>query len=447
MLLSRQTRIIILLVLDILFFIVEISIGYWINSLAIIADSFHMLNDILSLIVAFYALKLASKTSFSSQYSYGWQRAEILGALINGVFLMALCFTIFIEAVQRFFDPPEIKRPEFMLGIGTAGLISNIIGLLLFHEHGHGHSHGHSHDSKPSSKSDATNNNDNTAPMDEILIHPAASRRSIIQYSRELALKSNDDDDNNISTSSNNENVTENNKVSEQEIPETHPTGDHHDHHDHHHKNLNMRGIFLHVLGDALGNIGVITTGLFIYYSHFSWRFYADPFISIILTIIIFSSAFPLVKSASFILLQKAPSGIPIDDVRSKIKELRGVLSVHELHIWQLSDTKRICSVHILLEPSANYTEIAADIRKILHVHGVHSITVQPEYVKIGLNSNDSGEVIMVIKSSNEGELELVLDEDHSDTACLLRCNLDPSCAQNLCCPPPAHLPKDKPKK
>jgi zinc transporter 1 len=95
--------------------------------------------------------------------------------------------------------------------------------------------------------------------------------------------------------------------------------------------------------------------------------------------------------------------------------KLQGVLSVHELHIWQLSDTKRICSVHILLAPSANYMEIAADIRKVLHVHGVHSITIQPEYVKIGLNKNDNGEVIMVVENSAKGEVELVANEIVSD--------------------------------
>ena len=91
--------------------------------------------------------------------------------------------------------------------------------------------------------------------------------------------------------------------------------------------------------------------------------------------------------------------------------KLPGVLSVHELHIWQLSDTKRICSVHILLAQTANYMDIAAKIRKILHCHGVHSITIQPEYVKIGLNSNDSGEVIMVVENSKKGDLELVAND------------------------------------
>lgn len=87
----------------------------------------------------------------------------------------------------------------------------------------------------------------------------------------------------------------------------------------HSHGNLNMRGVFLHVLGDALGNIGVIATALFIWLTDFSWRFYSDPVISLVITAIIFSSALPLVKSASLILLQGVPRGISLDEVKEDI--------------------------------------------------------------------------------------------------------------------------------
>ncbi|CAG8589411.1 1234_t:CDS:2 [Funneliformis mosseae] len=392
--------------LDVSFFIAEIIIGYWIKSLAIIADSFHMLNDILSLVVALYALKLASKTNFSSKYSYGWQRAEVLGALINGVFLMALCFSILIEAIERLFDVPEIKRPEIIFGVGCAGLFSNIIGLLLFHV-------------------------------------IAAQETALETELSDECLSSNDDNTIKSQTPSKPENA-QYGALSKQNLSEsrTSTSDQSHDHqhdqrekgHSHGNKSLNMQGVFLHVLGDALGNIGVIGTGLFIYLTNFSWRFYADPIVSLILTVIIFSSAVPLVKSASFILLQGVPAGIPIEDVRSEIKKLTGVLSVHELHIWQLSDTKRIGSVHVLLTPSADYMEIAGNIRKLLHAHGIHSSTIQPEYVKVGLNGNDSGETIMVVENSDK--VQLVANEGDHETACLLRCNLDDTCAKNSCCPP-----------
>lgn len=71
-----------------------------------------------------------------------------------------------------------------------------------------------------------------------------------------------------------------------------------------HHGSMNMRALLLHVLGDALGNVGVISSGLIIWQTTWKYRFYSDPIISLLITAIIFSSALPLVKSASFILLQ-----------------------------------------------------------------------------------------------------------------------------------------------
>ena len=54
----------------------------------------------------------------------------------------------------------------------------------------------------------------------------------------------------------------------------------------HSHGNMNMKGVFLHVLGDAIGNVGVIFVGAFILFTHYSWRHYADPVISFILSLI-----------------------------------------------------------------------------------------------------------------------------------------------------------------
>lgn len=65
---------------------------------------------------------------------------------MNGVFLLALCFTILIDSIERFVSPEEIKQPLMVLITGSAGLVANLVGLFLFHDHGgHGHSHGHNH--------------------------------------------------------------------------------------------------------------------------------------------------------------------------------------------------------------------------------------------------------------------------------------------------------------
>ena len=117
---------------------VEGAVGYYVGSLALIADMFHMLNDVMSLVVALYAIKLAARESTGdNKLSYGWQRAEILGALINGVFLLALCVTIVLSAVERLISLPEVSNPVLIMWVGAAGLTSNIVGLLIFHGESH----------------------------------------------------------------------------------------------------------------------------------------------------------------------------------------------------------------------------------------------------------------------------------------------------------------------
>lgn len=68
-----------------------------------------------------------------SKNTFGWARAEVLGALVNAVFLVALCFSITVEACKRFVEVEEIHEPEYLVAVGVLGLIVNVIGLFLFH--------------------------------------------------------------------------------------------------------------------------------------------------------------------------------------------------------------------------------------------------------------------------------------------------------------------------
>ena len=124
------------------FFLVEIIVGYATNSMALVADSFHMLSDIMSLIIGFFALRYSKRSQRTERNTFGWQRAEVLGALVNAVFLIALCFSILVESLKRIVEPESITNPILVLIVGTIGLVVNVIGLILFHRHGHGHSHG-----------------------------------------------------------------------------------------------------------------------------------------------------------------------------------------------------------------------------------------------------------------------------------------------------------------
>ncbi|TFK41085.1 cation efflux protein [Crucibulum laeve] len=474
---SRSARITLLLLIDVVFFFVELIAGYAVGSLALVADSFHMLNDVMSLLVALYAIKLTAANATDSRYSYGWHRAEILAALVNGVFLLALCFSISLEALERFFTTPDISNPKLIVIVGSLGLASNIVGLFLFHEHGHAHGHGHSHSPAPSkppsvtSDSRAASITGDTTPTQKQTIrgrsrspihsptesfsslygHPAATRASLVQTAHDIASarspsptarrtsfsqvrRSYDATGPSLETQSRHiaegfENVATSASYSSEGTPLLHdepgPLHEEEHHHGHSHSHagsMNMRALVLHVLGDALGNVGVIATGLVIWLTEWTFKYYFDPIISLVITVIIFSSALPLVRSTSFILLQGVPSTVSLEEVKDAILAVDGVLSLHELHVWQLSETKIVASVHVLASRRHDFMPVAAKIRKALHHLGIHSSTIQPEYY----HPPTTG-----------------LPDDHlkttDETSCLILCPPDQACdpAENSCCPPP----------
>ncbi|KAF3031714.1 hypothetical protein E8E11_000694 [Didymella keratinophila] len=126
-----------MLAIDTAFFLLELGVGMVVGSLALMADAFHMLNDIISLLVGLWAVKAAHKPR-SDKYSFGWLRAEILGAFFNAVFLIALCLSIILEAVTRLLDPPEISNSKLILIVGSLGLASNLAGFFVLGGHSHG---------------------------------------------------------------------------------------------------------------------------------------------------------------------------------------------------------------------------------------------------------------------------------------------------------------------
>lgn len=151
-------RFIIMIILTGGFFLVEFVVGIIIESLALQADALHMLSDLIALIIAFYSVFL-SKRDATERATYGWVRAEIIGALVNGTFLISSCFFIIIEAIHRFREFRELadtlgEEVDLLLLVGGIGLLVNLIGVTIFltSKNGHGHSHGHTHDKTTNNK-------------------------------------------------------------------------------------------------------------------------------------------------------------------------------------------------------------------------------------------------------------------------------------------------------
>jgi solute carrier family 30 (zinc transporter), member 1 len=155
----------------------------------------------------------------------------------------------------------------------------------------------------------------------------------------------------------------------------------------HDHGDMGMNAMILHVMGDALGNIGVIVSALIIWLTSWPGRFYADPAVSLFITIIILRSTIPLTSATAKILLQATPDHLDVNNIKEDIQGIPCVASCHHVHIWQLSDSQIIASLHIrvsfpISEAGADerYMEISRAVRKCLHAYGIHSATIQPEF-------------------------------------------------------------------
>lgn len=143
---TKTFRLSVMITLTFSYCIVELVVGNITNSVALVADSFHMLSDVFALVIALAAVRFGRRRSENN--TYGWIRAEVVGANINTVFLLALCLTIVFDAIMRYVRPEPIEQVDLLLITGSIGFGINIIGLFLFqgfHGHSHGGSHGHSH--------------------------------------------------------------------------------------------------------------------------------------------------------------------------------------------------------------------------------------------------------------------------------------------------------------
>jgi solute carrier family 30 (zinc transporter), member 2 len=122
----------------------ELAGGYISHSLAIMTDAAHMLSDVAGFLISYMAIYLGSKPATFS-LSFGYHRAEILGALASILIIWGLIIWLFIEAIDRVINPPGVDG-EIMLITASVGLACNFINIFTLHSCGGGHSHDHEHD-------------------------------------------------------------------------------------------------------------------------------------------------------------------------------------------------------------------------------------------------------------------------------------------------------------
>jgi len=269
-------RLAVVLGLTLVFMLVEAVGGLISGSLALIADAGHMLTDAgalgLTLLSAWIALRPATHSK-----TYGYQRWEILAALVNGAALFGIAGWVVIEAIQRIQRPEPIEAGLFLV-VAAAGLIVNLISLGILHGIKDG--------------------------------------------------------------------------------------------------NLNTRGAYLHVLGDALGSLGALGAAAII--ATTGWTL-ADPIISIALSVLILVGAWRLLRESTDILLESVPGHVSMMDVQSCMLAVPGVAGVHDLHVWAVSSGMVAMSGHAIVPNLDDHPTVLERIRAEVSRLGIGHVTIQLE--------------------------------------------------------------------
>jgi cobalt-zinc-cadmium efflux system protein len=143
---------------------------------------------------------------------------------------------------------------------------------------------------------------------------------------------------------------------------------------------LNVRGAWLHLLTDAIGNVGVIAGGAAVW--AFGWR-WADPVVSVLIGLLVIWSSWGLLRDSVAVLLEGTPGHISVDDVRAAVLAIPDVEEVHDLHVWTITSGLEALSCHVVVggrEERRVSGEILADVHRVLHDRfGLHHLTVQIE--------------------------------------------------------------------
>ncbi|KAH9250368.1 hypothetical protein BASA81_011848 [Batrachochytrium salamandrivorans] len=307
------------LLLNLTFTAVEFVYGWITNSLGLTADAIHMLFDSTAIICSLIA-SVITKREATDHYTYGFGRCRNYDR-VRECATSRLCLCKYhLEAIERFYQP-DIKETTTSIDCLDTGFLSftrtgkrEWLHWCTVHDHDHDHGHGHDHD------------------------HGHDHGHS-----------------------------------------HGHDHGHSHGHsHSHSHgPNPLMHGMFLHILSDTLGSLGVIVSTFFILMFGWTWT---DPLCSIFIAVLTIMTTWPLLKSSGNTLLQRIPQqcDAQLPEARSRVLRVAGVASSSVSHIWELNQGNLVASVKVQARPGADEAKIRLDVAEIFkEIFGVRNITVQ----------------------------------------------------------------------
>jgi len=144
---------------------------------------------------------------------------------------------------------------------------------------------------------------------------------------------------------------------------------------------LNLRSAFVHLMGDVLSTIGAVIAGVIMYFTNANWL---DPLVSVLIGFLILYNAWGILRDAVDILLESTPRDVNIKNMVADIAQVDGVLGIHDIHVWSLTQSLRTMSAHILTADL--HISAGADIQRriseiVLDRYNIAHATLQLECV------------------------------------------------------------------
>lgn len=350
---KRASRVLWLSVGVCLFFMIcEVVGGIWAQSLAIITDAAHLLTDLASMLISLFSIYLASRPA-SQRMSFGWHRAEVLGAFISVFLIWVVTGILVYLAIDRMITAQYDIDARIMSITAAVGVCVNLIMGCLLHYGGgsHGHSHFGSHQSNASNSTEELSRRVRTTD---------ATAESGYQNGDEHLFCVGDSGE-------------EAQPLIQDETERRHSMGgsvtD---------KNINVRAAFIHVLGDLVQSVGVLFAGLLILWRP-NWEV-IDPICTLLFSGIVLSTTMYIIRDAMVVLLEGRPSNIDFRLVFDALERIEGVKKVHDLRIWALTMNKVAISVHLEIDANADSQRILrATTQMLRRDFNVHESTIQIE--------------------------------------------------------------------
>jgi len=246
---ADRRYLVIALALLIAFMITEVIVAFVSGSLALLSDAGHMLTDVGAIGASLWAMNLAARPAAGS-WTFGWKRAEILSAAVNGITLLVVSGIVGFEAIRRLIHPPTVDGAP-MLVVALIGVVVNLVAAWVLAK---------------------------------------ANRTS-----------------------------------------------------------LNVEGAYQHILTDLYGFVGTVVAAVVILTTGYAR---ADAIASLIVVALMLKAARGLLKDSGRVLLEAAPEGIDLAQVRSHLLESDHVHDVHDLHVWTVTSNLPTLSAHVVIDDS-----------------------------------------------------------------------------------------------